>query len=96
MVVQINNREIEITYSFRSLIIFEQIADKSFNLTNTTDLVTYFYSCILAKDNSVQWDDFLNWLDDNISLFTEFCEWIKTQDNVSANTKEKAKKKTRK
>jgi hypothetical protein len=57
-------------YSFRSLIIFEEITSKTLTVPESLkDILILFYSVILASaKGSLQdwtWDNFMDWLDEN-------------------------------
>ena len=45
MKVTIKNKEIELRYSFRSMMIYEKITGTSFNPKGVTEIMIYFYSC---------------------------------------------------
>lgn len=78
MKIQIKNTEITLKYSFRSLIIYEQITGKSFEPKSLGDIIIYFYSSVLgsAKDFTITYDEFLDWLDENPSAITDFSKWL--------------------
>ena len=78
----INNKEYKIKYSIRALFIFEQITGKPFKVETLLDNYIFFYSMILAnnKDEVLDWNDFLDALDDNPNLLEEMNEVLVTQD----------------
>lgn len=79
MKIKIKNEEIELKYSFRAFIIFEKIAQHSFNsLDNFTDILILFYSVILASspDTTVTFDDFIDDIDSDPGKLTQFTEWL--------------------
>lgn len=86
MTINILDKEIELKYTFRSLLIYESIQHKSFNPESLTDLMVYIYSTILASDKSLDldFDYFLEWMDENPSVLTEFSEWLQKQVNKQA------------
>ena len=103
MKVQILGREIELKATFRAYIIFENITGKSFQqLSTLADVLTFFYATILgsAKITDISFDDFLDFIDANPNVVTEFSEWMAGSNAVveeaSNNNVEKddAKKKT--
>ena len=67
MEIRIKDNTVKLKYSFRALMIYENIANKSFSPKGISDVVVFFYSVVLAttKDNTISFDDFLDWLDDN-------------------------------
>lgn len=103
MKVQILGRDIELKATFRAYIIFENITGKSFQqLSTLADVLTFFYATILgsAKVTDISFDDFLDFIDANPNVVTEFSEWMAGSNAVveeaSNNNvdKEDVKKKT--
>ena len=103
MKVQILGREIELKATFRAYIIFENITGKSFQqLSTLADVLTFFYATILgsAKTTAISFDDFLDFIDENPNIVTEFSEWMAGSNAVvdeASNSnveKDDAKKKT--
>lgn len=86
MTITILDKEVTLKYTFRSLLIYESIQHKSFNPESLTDLMVYIYSTILASDKSLDldFDYFLEWMDENPSTLTEFSEWLQKQVNKQA------------
>lgn len=85
MKIKLNEKEYELRYSFRMMMIYEQIAGKTLDWQNLTtqDLVILFYATVIAtlqynkNSTPLKYDDFLNWIDDNGSdmLLVEFANW---------------------
>ena len=78
MNVTIKEKEITLKYSFRALMIYENITQKSFNPQGLTDVITFFYSVVVAsaKDMALSFDDFIDWIDANPSALNEFSQWL--------------------
>lgn len=101
MELTINEKTYTLKYSFRSLIIYENIAGKSFQPQNLTDILVFFYSCLLASghDAALSWDDFMDYIDDNPESVNDFSDWLTaqfTKNNVltpDTEVKETKKKK---
>lgn len=98
MIVKINDKEITLRKTFRSLIMYEKATGASFAMSTVTDMIMYFY-CVVAtsmKDgDEITFDDFVDWLDeDNVKLL-EFTKWIAEQNKIEELTQSK-KKVTRK
>ena len=74
MKITINEKEIELKYSLRSMIMYENITDKTFNPSTMSDVITFFYCIVVAsaKDYSIKFDDFLDYLDENPNLINDF------------------------
>lgn len=68
--VTINGIDYKVKYTIRALFIFEQITGKPFKMETTLDSYLFFYSMILAnnKENPIDWDTFLDALDENPQL----------------------------
>jgi hypothetical protein len=72
--ITINDTVYKIKYTIRALFIYEQITGKSFKIESLLDNYLFYYSIILANnpDNVIDWDDFINALDENPKLILEF------------------------
>lgn len=99
MKIQIKNTEVELKNKMRSLLIYEQITNKPFNPTTVTDMILYFYSTILAckPDIDLTFDEFMNIIDDEPTIYEQFNEWLLNESNknniFNDNTKKKKGKK---
>lgn len=92
--IKINGTEYALKYTIRALFIFEQITGKSFRIETVLDNYIFFYSIILANnpDKVLQWDDYLDALDNDPSLFERISEAVATLakvEDVAAITDEK-------
>ena len=107
MKLKIKEDEIELVYSFRSSIYFEQITGHNIDLSNLTqnDLITLFYCVVIAslqkaKKPIITMLDFLDVVDDNDGekCILEFGNWfveaMKAQYEVLESTEDNKKKKT--
>ena len=74
MEIVIKNKTIDLKYSFRALMIYENITQKNFNPKGLSDVVVFFYSIVVAtsKDTTLSFDDFLDWLDANPTAIVTF------------------------
>lgn len=104
MKVIIKDQEITLKYSFRALIIFEEITSKTLTVPESLkDILILFYSVILASaKGSLQdwtWDNFMDWLDENPEITIEFTQWLKdvleTQNGITEKHSKDVEKKTR-
>lgn len=104
MTIKIGEREIEMHYSLRMYMLYENIVDKSFNLAdlnNYTNILTLFYCAVLSSmqyhkmELDLKSDEFIDWLDTKGSIvLSEFSTWyfenLKLQDElVDKATEEK-------
>lgn len=105
MKLKINGEEIELIYSFRSNIYFEQITGHSvdFSNLNSQDLITLFYCIVIstlqkAKKPTLSMIDFLDVVDDNDGerCILEFSNWyvkeLQAQYEILESTDEKEDK----
>ena len=78
MKIKIKDLEIKLKNSFRSLVIYEAMTKKSFKPETITDVIVYFFSVISASANpqQVDWDDYMDWLDENPTAISEFQTWL--------------------
>lgn len=84
MRLKINGEDLELVYSFRSAIYFEQIAQHSLDLSNFTanDLITLFYAVVVAslqksKKPMIDMLTFMDVVDDSggDKCITDFSNW---------------------
>lgn len=78
MTITIKDKEFQLKYSFRALMIYENITKKSFNPKTVTDMVVFFYSIVLASNKGCEllFDDFLDWIDENPEKVNDFSNWL--------------------
>lgn len=74
--VTINGVDYKIKYTIRALFIMEQITGKPFQVNTLLDNYIFFYSMILAnnKDKILDWNDFIDALDNDPNLFKQLTE----------------------
>lgn len=80
MKVTIKDKEIELKYSIRSMLMYENITGKSFNPETLTDVITFMYCVFVSSSNdySLKFDDFINELDENPDIVKQFSEWLQS------------------
>jgi len=86
MKLNIKDKEIELKYSIRALLMYENMTDKTFSTsTLLTDMIVFMYCVVISssKDYSLSFDDFIDYLDENPDAIQEFAEWLK--NNVNSN-----------
>lgn len=90
MTIKIKDKEVELKYTLRSMLMYENITNKSFNPEGLTDVITFFYCVIIAssQDYSLKFDDFIDELDEHPELVSQFGEWLSS----SASNNETFKK----
>ncbi len=85
MTIKLNDKEIELKYSLRSMLMYENITEKTFNPTSLTDVLTFMYCVVIAssKDYSIKFDDFIDYVDENPNTINDFGDWV--QDIMKTN-----------
>jgi len=97
--VKIKGKNYNIKYTIRALFIWEQITGKSFKIENMLDNYIFFYAMLLAnnKDDVIQWDDFIEAIDDDPNLFEKMATLVAEQqkkDEMFETQDEKGEKKS--
>ena len=80
--IAFKNKKYKIKYTLRALFIFEQITGKSFKIENLLDNYILYYSLLIANNPNdvLDWNDFIDELDENPQLIQEFAEVITNQE----------------
>lgn len=83
MIVKINDKDINLKYTFRATMLFENITGKSFTASTTTDILIYFYCTIIASDKNLifPFEDFLDLVDSEPMLMVEFADFLTQELN---------------
>lgn len=96
MKIKYQGKEYELKYSFRAMMVYENITDKSFAPNGLSDIIIFFYSCILAASKGqdvIKYDDFIDWLDENPIELENFSNWLlelmKQQHGLIRKTEQK-------
>lgn len=93
--IKINGEEYVIKYTIRALFMFENITNKPFKISTLLDNYIFFYCMLLAnnKDKVLDWDSYLDALDNDTTLFSQMTEIVnkteeekKVFDNSSASS----------
>ena len=82
--IQINGTEYKIKYTLRALFLFEEISKKQFKIETLLDNYLFFYCMILANnaDTPLTWDEFINALDDDPTLFVKMNEIVSKMSKI--------------
>ena len=78
MKIDYKGKNYELKWSFRALMIYENIVKKSFNPKTISDVIIFFYSvlCASAKGDTIIFDEFMDLIDNNPTCITQFSEWL--------------------
>lgn len=91
------DKEYELKYSFRALMIYENITQKSFQPKNLTDIITFFYSTVLSSAKEpIDFNEFIDWLDEHVEELNNFSEWLMGSLNLNKEKAPEPKKKANK
>lgn len=98
MTITINDKDITLKKTFRSVIAYEQAMKKPFNPTTISETIMYFYCVIIASDTELEitYDDFINWLDVHETAIKEFTEWLIKVNEIESTTAKKKTNRTKK
>lgn len=91
MEIKIKENTYTIKYGFRSLMIYENLTGESFQPNGLNSLLTLFYACLMAgnKDATIEFNDFVDELDEQPEILTEFSNYIVSVLNKNNNISEK-------
>lgn len=92
MKITIKGKDVTMRYSMRSMMIYENIMQQNFNPKGITEILTFFYCCVLAscKDINLTFDEFIDWIDENPEAIVEFNEWLASVVNKNSYIRKKA------
>lgn len=73
-----NGKTYELKYTYRAMMLFENISNKSFNTKTMTDFVAFLYCLILSqeREDNIDFNEFVDWLDDNNDIFNDYVKWL--------------------
>jgi len=91
MKITIKDKEIELKYTLRSMIMYENMTEKTFNPESLTDIITFMYCVVISssKDYSLKFDEFIDLLDENPDIIKQFGDWISSTVNNTETFKKK-------
>ena len=77
MTINYKEKDIELKFSFRADLLFEDATGHSFSGSSETEWLQYFFCNLVAitKDETMKFDDFLDWVSDNPETFYNYLEW---------------------
>lgn len=86
MTINFNGKDITLKSSIRALMMYENIAEETFAPTSLNNIITYLYCIVVtsAKDYSITLDSFLDYIDENSQVLTDFATWM-TLSNENQN-----------
>lgn len=105
MIVDINGKQVQLRWTNRAQIVFENITGHSMSMYDKnkpyTEALMSFWSFIVGSNNGkedILFDEFIDTIDEKPWLLTEFAEWSEKTGNeqaalLSAHDRKEAKKK---
>ena len=80
--MRILDKDYEVRYNLRSMLVFEQITDKPFEVKTLLDTYILFYSCLVSvKTNpSLDFDNFIDWCSNHPETIEEFKDLISDEN----------------
>lgn len=92
MTIKYNDREISLKFSFRADMLFEDAVGHTFTAQNESEWLQYLFCTLVAltKDETLKFDDFLDWISDNPTVFYDFIEWYSDYQQSVLNLRKKA------
>lgn len=91
MKVTIKGKEIELRQSVRALMMYENITEKTFRPDGLEEIMTLMYCIVVCvtKDYSLTFDEFLDEVDNDVTVVNEFMSWLLSEsDNQNKLKKE--------
>ena len=77
MIINYANREITLKFTFRADMLFEDALGRTFKGESISDNLKYMFCNIVAltKDESLKFDDFVEWISDNEQVYYDYMNW---------------------
>lgn len=87
MNINYKGKEITLKCGLKAMLMYENVTGGSSTPSNLTDVITFFYCIVVAssKDYSIQFEDFVDWVDENPDTMEEFSKWM--NDIVTTNNR---------
>lgn len=78
MTIKYKEKDITLKNTFRAMMMYENINGSTYLGGGITEAITYFYCVVVAssKDYEIEFDEFVEYLDENPDKLTEFSKWI--------------------
>lgn len=78
MIINVKGKDVTLKYSFRAMLMYENIKNETFSPKTLTDVLIFMLCVIVSSDRSIQlnFDDLLDMVDDNPKLIEDFSDWL--------------------
>lgn len=93
MKINIKGKDVELKYSFRALMMYENIKNESFSPKTLTDVIIFMLCVIMSSCKNMQltFDELIDIIDDKPELLEQFSIWLTaevTKQNMLAQDSE--------
>lgn len=88
MKITVKGKDYEVKSNIKSMIVFEGITEKPFEIKTITDFYKYCYAMLYANNNEniPEFDEFLDWFDDE-KIVEQFNEVMKGKPSLNESKK---------
>ena len=86
MKFKIKDKEYELKYTVRTMIMYENMTQDTFRQPESlTDVLTFLYCIVVSstKDYSYTFDEFLDYVDEHPDIIDEFTKWLNSLTTVN-------------
>ena len=79
-------QELKLKWTNRSILIFEHIANKTFSLSSTYDILLFYYCVIISNNKDIQLtlDEFIDMTDEDDEILSYLSEWLNKEILIRA------------
>ena len=79
-------QELKLKWTNRSILIFEHIANKTFSLSSTYDILLFYYCVIISNNKDIQltFDEFIDMTDEDDEILSYLSEWLNKEILIRA------------
>lgn len=92
MTITINEKEIELKQTIRSLLMYENIKNESYVPKSLNDILLYIYCVVVAssKDYTLDYDQFIDWVDEHPDELSQIVQFIQQTEQNQNDFKKKS------
>ena len=78
MIINVKGKDVTLKYSFRAMLMYENIKDEAFAPKTMTDVIIFMLCVIVSSEKTIQLtlDELLDIIDDNPMLLEDFSKWL--------------------
>ncbi|MBQ0154529.1 MAG: hypothetical protein KBS70_07070 [Bacteroidales bacterium] len=83
MKIIIKGQEVDLKYTYRARLAYERVAGEAFKWKDETSLAVFIYCCIVSRNITITWEEYLDILDNDMNLLGECAKWLKDAMTVA-------------